>query len=178
MADKVHPRVLARGTRSKAAEPAADGKLRVIVHAPQEPRAQWIEHELAGVDAVVQSGRNVEQVVAALIEDPPPRPQVLVVDFDTITQAELLHLHAVREHGWCGRIIGIGIVPAPLRTSLGIERVLNTPLVRDTLRDSIAEIGFHALTRRIPVLDDLSPAFTVRAQNVKVVTPRTTTRRR
>lgn len=173
MTDKVHPRVLARGTRTQPGEP----KLRVIVHALEDQRAQWIDRELAEVDAVVQCGRNVAQVVAALIEDPPPRPQVLIVDFDTITPGDLLHLHAVREHGWCGRIIGIGVVPAPLRASLGIERVLNTPLVRDTLRDSIAEIGFHASTRRIPVLDDRGPAFTVRAQHVKIVS-RTTTRRR
>jgi hypothetical protein len=171
MADKVHPRILARGTRTKDAAPT----LRVIVHALEDQRAQWIERELSAVDAVVQIGRNVEQIVAALIEDPPPRPQVLVVDFDTISAGDLLHLHAVREHGWCGRIIGIGVVPAPLRASLGIERVLNTPLVRDTLRDSISEIGFHASTRRIPVLDDCAPAFSIRAQHVKI--PRTTTRR-
>jgi hypothetical protein len=150
-----------------------------MVHAPNEQRTHWVESELATVNALIQYGRNVEHIVAALVEDPPPRPQILIVDFDAISAGDLMHLHAIREHGWCGRIIGLGVVPVPLRTSLGIERVLNTPLAKHTLRDAVCEIesGFDAMTTRIPVmLDDPGKAFVVRAKHVKVAVARARTR--
>ncbi len=148
-----------------------------MVHAACSHRSLWIEKELGRANAVMQIGRHVEHVVSALIEDPPPRPQVLVVDFDAIKPIELLQLHSVREHGWCGRIIGLGVVPPALRASLGIERVLNTPFDADRLRDAVAEIGFEAQTRAIPVmLDDSEPANAVRAQHTKVQIARTRSR--
>lgn len=148
-----------------------------MVYAACSHRALWVEKEIGRVNAVMQIGRHVEQVVSALIEDPPPRPQVLVVDFDAIRPVDLLQLHAVREHGWCGRIIGLGVVPAALRASLGIERVLNTPFDADSLRDAVAEIGFETQTKAIPVMfDDLEPAIAVRAQHTKVVVARTRSR--
>lgn len=148
-----------------------------MVHAANAHRSLWVEKELGRVNAVIQLGRHVEHVVSALIEDPPPRPQVLVVDFDAISSVDLLQLHAIREHGWCGRIIGLGVVPPPLRASLGIERVLNTPFDANSLRDAIAEIRFDAQTKAIPVmLDDAEPASAVRAQHTRVAVARTRSR--
>jgi hypothetical protein len=148
-----------------------------MVHAASDHRATWVAKELARFDALIQFGRSIENVVSALVEDPPPRPQVLVVDFDAITPVDLFELHAVREHGWCGRIIGLGVVPPPLRASLGIERVLNTPFDADSLRDAVAEIEFEAMTRLIPVVsDDAAPADAVRAQHTKVAVARTRSR--
>jgi len=171
-----HPRVYARGTRQGAAPLPT---LRVIAYATNEQRTHWVESELAGANALIQYGRNVEHIVAALVEDPPPRPQVLIVDFDAISAGDLMHLHAIREHGWCGRIIGIGVVPKPLRMSLGIERVLNTPLQSGMLRETLGELetGFEAMTTRIPVvLDDPAKAFVVRAKHVRVAVARARTR--
>lgn len=151
--------------------------LRVMVHAASEHRATWVAKELGRLDALIQFGRSIENVVSALVEDPPPRPQVLVVDFDAITPVDLLHIHAVREQGWCGRIIGLGVVPPPLRASLGIERVLNTPFDAESLRDAVAEIGFETMTLRIPVvLDDPGPANALRGQHAKVAIARTRSR--
>ncbi len=165
-----HPRVYPQ-------QPSSAPRVRVMVHAARAHRAAWVEKELGRLNAVIQIGHHVEHVVSALIEDPPPRPQVLVVDFDAIEPIELLQLHAVREHGWCGRIIGLGVVPPALRASLGIERVLNTPFDADTLRDAVAEIGFEAQTKAIPVLiDDLEPASAVRAQHMRVAVARTRSR--
>jgi len=144
------PHILARGTRRNLSTPA----VRVVMFAPNPQRASWIESELDRPTVVRQIARTVEQIVCALIEDPTPRPQVLVVDLDAVTPGDLLYLHIVRERGWCGRIIGLGVVPPALRASLGIERVLNTPFVRDSLADAIQEIGFHATTKKIPVFDD------------------------
>lgn len=146
-----HPNTFARGTRTTTHK---DPAVRVIVYAPAEQRASWIENELARLDAVVQTARSVAQIIDALVEDPPPRPQVLVVDLDAIAPGDLLYLHLVRERGWCGRIIGLGTAPPSLRSSLGIERMLNTPFVRDSLADAINEIGFHAMTKKIPLFDD------------------------
>ena len=72
-----------------------------MVHAANAHRSLWVEKELGRGNAVMQLGRHVEHVVSALTEDPPPRPQVLVVDFDAISAVDLLQLHSIREHGWC-----------------------------------------------------------------------------
>ena len=165
-----HPRVYAQ-------QPSSVPRVRVMVHAACSHRSAWVEKELGRLNAVMQIGRHVAHVVSALIEDPPPRPQVLVVDFDAIQPVDLMQLHAIREHGWCGRIIGLGVVPPALRASLGIERVLNTPFDADSLRDAVAEIGFETQTKAIPVMiDDREPALAVRAQHTKVAVARTRTR--
>lgn len=168
--------VMATHPHVREQEPSTAARLRVMVHAASERRASWIARELSLLDALTQFGRSIENVVAALVEDPPPRPQVLVVDFDVISQVDILQLHSVREHGWCGRIIGLGVVPPPLRASLGIERVLNTPFRADTLRDAVNEIKFDAMTKRIPVLDDPELADAVRAKHTMVAIGRTRTR--
>jgi hypothetical protein len=146
-----------------------------MVYAPAAARAAWIDSETASADAIVQIGRTVAQVIAALIEDPAPRPQVLIVDFDAITPGELLDLHRIRE-GWFGTILGIGVVPASLRSSLGIERVLNTPLGTGALRDALDDLGFSAQTKRIPVIGDdetLPPrVFAARASAARVTVRR------
>lgn len=162
-----HPNTFARGTRtSRRKDPA----VRVIVFAPAEQRATWIDNELERIDAVVQTARSVAQIIDALVEDPPPRPQVLVLDLDSIKAGDLLYLHLVRERGWCGRIIGLGTAPPALRASLGIERMLNTPFVRDSLADAVGEIGFHTATKKIPLFDDA--AVTAASLPITIAPPR------
>lgn len=168
-----HPNTFARGTRTTTTQ-QKDPALRVIVYAPAEQRASWIDNELARVEALVQTARSVEQIISALIDDPPPRPQVLVVDLDAISAGDLLYLHQVRERGWCGRIIGLGTAPQALRSSLGIERMLNTPFVRDSLSDAIGEIGFHAATRKIPLFDDAAVTAASLPLTVQPARPRIT----
>jgi hypothetical protein len=131
---------------------SAESLVRVLVYAPSPERAAWIDSELANHDAVVQIGFSVGHVVSALVEDPPPRPQILVADFDQIAPGELMHLHVLREQGWFGRIIALGDVPSALRSSLVIEHVLRPPLARDSLRGVITNSTFVAATTRIPVL--------------------------
>lgn len=145
-----HPRLHSRATMDRVASP--DSLVRVMVYAPDPARAAWVDAELENHDAVVQVGFSVGQVVSALIEDPPPRPQILVADFDQIAAGELMHLHVLREQGWFGRIIALGDVPAALRSSLVIEHVVPAPLTRDALRSVITNSSFVAATTRIPVL--------------------------
>lgn len=167
-----HPNTFARGTRTTTQR--KDPAIRVIVFAPAEQRAAWIDSELVRLDALVQIARSVEQIIDALVEDPPPRPQVLVVDLDAISAGDLMYLHQIRERGWCGRIIGLGTAPQALRSSLGIERMLNTPFVRDSLSDAISEIGFHTATKKIPLFDDAAVTAASLPLTIQPVRPRIT----
>jgi hypothetical protein len=149
MATPVHPRVHLRGAEPSA---AAGDQVRVLVYAPSQSRSTWIETELAHKAVIVQIAFSIEHVVSALVEDPPPRPQILVADFDAMAAGELMHLHILREQGWFGRIIALGDLPPALRSSLAVERVLGAPFVRDALREVITDTRFVAPTTRLPVL--------------------------
>ena len=149
MSGPAHPRLQSRG----AERAVSDGELvRVLVYAPSPARAAWIESELADREVMVQLGFSVEHVVSALVEDPPPRPQILIADFDDITALELMRLHVLREQGWFGRIIALGTVPNALRLSLAIEYVLGAPYTRHSLREVITNTGFDTKTTKMPVL--------------------------
>ncbi|MBA3541895.1 MAG: hypothetical protein H0T79_19930 [Deltaproteobacteria bacterium] len=126
--------------------------IRVFVHAPVSPRHEWIESELDHHGALVQVGRTITAVVTALVDDPPPRAQVFVVDFDALSPGEVLELHALRERGWFGAIIALGTVGDILRSSLSIDRVLCPPLVAGLLCETIDGLGLHAVTVRMPTL--------------------------
>jgi len=149
MAPPVHPRVQLRG-----AEPSANAgdKVRVLVYVRSPTRSPWVEAELAHKTVIVQIAFSVAHVISALVEDPPPRPQILVADFDDMEPGELMDLHLLREQGWFGRIIALGELPASLCSSLAIERVLGAPFERDALRVVIIESGFVAATTKLPIL--------------------------
>jgi len=128
-----HPRLFPRGTSPK------DARARVLVYARDPERAAWIDQELAREDVIVQTARTVAELVSALVEDPPPRPQFLVADFDAMNAGELLHMHGIREQGWFGCIIALGTVPIALRMSLRIEKVITPPYPRDALRSIVGQ---------------------------------------
>jgi hypothetical protein len=140
---------VARGTREAA---ALGEQIRALVFAPSPERATWIEAELsrAPISISIQVGRRVRNVVSALVRDPPPRPHVLIVDFDAVSPAELIELHAIRDEGWTGRLIGLGNVPPDLRASLDVEQTLPEPLVRDSLLDCVAGTRHADTTVPIP----------------------------
>jgi hypothetical protein len=139
-----HPRLFAKGSR------LIENAVRAVIYAPNETRAAWIERELLGEEIVIQTGRGIRQMIAALVDDPPPRPQILVLDFDALSGGEILELHTIREQGWCGTIFAIGKVPVGIRKSLRIETTLDT-LIDNALRLAVSELGFDAKTRRLPI---------------------------
>ena len=145
-----HPRLHTRGAQERSISDVS--LIRVLVYAPAPARASWVETELQDKAVMTQIGFSVAHVVSALVEDPPPRPQILVADFDALSPAEVMHLHVLREQGWFGRIIAIGGVPLALRNSLAIDHVLGAPYVRDALRDVIINAGLVAETTKLPVL--------------------------
>jgi hypothetical protein len=123
---------------------------RVLLYAPAADVMRWIEAELVDQPIALQIARTVPEIVRVLVEDPPPRPQLLVADVDAIAPADVLGLHDIRDRGWFGSVIALGEVSAPLRASLNIERVLARPLERYALRDAVIEVGLGNKTTRMP----------------------------
>ena len=150
--DLASSRLRARGTPAREV-PAAE-QIRTLVFAPDAARAAWIERELSHAPITIQVGRRIRTIIAALLRDPPPRPDVLVVDFDAILAADLIELHAIRRDGWFGRLIGLGNVTPELRRSLGVDHVLPEPLVRDSLLDCVAGTRHAVTTTACPVIPD------------------------
>lgn len=142
-----HPNVRSRVPRS------AGMTLRVLVLAA-DATLTWIVDELTNAAITLQVTSSVDHVVAALVSDPPPRATILVCDFDTLDAAQLVELHQVRERGWCGVIIGLGNVPAPVRKSLAVTHVFAPPFVRHALRNAVAGAGLGVSAIRMPRLDD------------------------
>ncbi|TMQ11870.1 MAG: hypothetical protein E6J90_33320 [Deltaproteobacteria bacterium] len=150
MAELTSGRVRARGTPGKDIAPGE--QVRTLIYAPEAVRAAWVENELSHAPITIQIGRSVSAVVAALVKDPPPRPEVLVVDFEALSTRELAELHAIRQEGWPGRLIGLGNIAIEVRASLRIDEVLEPPLVHDTLLDCVAGTRHSVVTTACPVL--------------------------
>jgi hypothetical protein len=149
MAVSVHPRVQLR----RASEPHPSSLTRVLVHAPAPARAAWIEAELTHRTIMVQVGFSLSHVISALIDDPPPRPQILVVDFDEVPPGAIMDLHLLRTQGWFGRILALGDVPPSLCSLLAIDTVLTGPLAPGSLRRQVvADTSALVVTARMPVI--------------------------
>lgn len=156
MAKGHHPNVQRRDGSGGAGsgdggEPSAT--IRALVYVVDDARMQWVEEELAGEPITLQIGRTAAQVVTALVDDPPPRAQILIVDVDALAPVDLLQLHQIRERGWFGAVVAIGQVPAALRSSLSIGHVLAPPLRRYALRNTITRAGIALPTTRMPRID-------------------------
>ena len=149
--DMSSSRLRTRGTPSKDKDIAPSEQIRTLIYAPDPTRAEWIERELGHPPITIQIGRRVRTVVAALVRDPPPRPDVLIVDFDALSPAELLDLHTIRQ-GWYGRLIAFGTVSPEVCSSLGIDHVFVEPLIRDSLLDCVAGTNHAVVTTLCPVI--------------------------
>ena len=120
--------------------------MRAIVYAPEHET--WVKSELAGTQIDLAVAQSVRQLVRVLTEEA-PRPQLLVIDLNSVTAAELLHLHSIRDQGWFGAIVALGRVPASLRKSLSIERTVDVGPYK--LRPIAALAGQHVQhTMRMP----------------------------
>jgi hypothetical protein len=139
----IHPNLRVRRPRS------AGGVVRAMVLAPVPAIAAWIEDELSQCQATWQLGRTIEQAVAGLTEDPPPRAQLLIVDLDALAPGDLLGLHAIRDLGWFGLVYGLGSAPPELRRSLGIHRLIAPPYGAGTLAEAVAAAGLLVATTRM-----------------------------
>jgi hypothetical protein len=126
-----------------------DDSTRVLVFAPSHET--WIKSELTGTRLAVEVADSVKRVVEILTDESAPRPQLLIVDFNSMSAGELLHLHSIREQGWFGNVVALGRVPASLRKSMAIERSVDIGPYK--LRPIAALAGQHAMhTMRMPKL--------------------------
>jgi len=142
-----HPYVRARGTVTPREAPG-----RALLVTTDIELQGMIEQELAVLEIDLKVVRSVAPVIAALIDDPPPRAQLLLADFDALSPGDVVQLHDLRERGWFGAILGLGRVPAEFGTSLNIRRILPRPLAGDAVRRAVAAIGLVDRTRRIATL--------------------------
>ena len=141
-----HPRLRARGTDF---DTTANDGTRVLVYAPAHE--MWIKSELAGTRLTIEIATSVARVVEALVAQDAPRPQILIVDFNSMSAGELLHLHSIREQGWFGNVVALGRVPPSLRKSMSIERSVDIGPYK--LRPIAALAGQHVMhTMRMPKL--------------------------
>ena len=140
-----HPRQRAATPRSGTACP-----LRVMIYSADEARGAVLERALDGF--MIQLARNTRSLINALALDPPPRPQVLVIEIDPLSPLELLEIHRLRDSGWFGTIIALGDVPPSLRRSLGVEIMFPLAPAAALLRETISGLPFETQTTRLPVL--------------------------
>jgi len=139
----LHPR------QHEVKQPPTPTPVRVMLFSRNDEQLVALEDALDGLMLTVALGTH--SLIAALTLDPPPRPQVLVIDVASISSAELQELHSLRDNGWFGTIIAIGAVPEKLRRSLGIETVLVAP-APNMLRAAIARVPFEACTTKMPIM--------------------------
>jgi hypothetical protein len=118
-----------------------------IAFAPDPQVTAWIEHELFGEHIALHIAPAIG-FIASLIETLPPRPQILIVDFDALTPAQVEELRVVRE-AWFGTLIALGTVSDDLRASLHVDHVLARPLGSEALRKAVGSVGLERPTTRI-----------------------------
>ncbi len=123
---------------------------RVLIFAPDPRLRRWIEEELAGEPLVVAVARTAADIVRVLVETPPPRPGILVVDLDAMSPSDVLRVHMIRDRGWAGFVIALGDVAEELRTTLNVEHVLARPFGSEVLRTLVTELD--KATTKMPKL--------------------------
>jgi hypothetical protein len=126
-----HPHLFTRAASSR------QESLRAVVYVQAPELLANVEKALELTNIIVQNARSIDELVAALIEDPPPRPQLLISDFDSLTAAEVMQLHTLRSRGWFGRIFALGRCPLALRSSLGVDRVFSHPVPAHHIRTAL-----------------------------------------
>lgn len=123
---------------------------RVLVYAPDASVKKWIESELAKATVEVRYVTKVADIVSGLVDTEPPRPQILIADFDAMNAGDVLHLHGIRERGWFGSVIGLGKIDRSLKASLNIERILTRPFANGVLGNAVARVGLDQPTTKLP----------------------------
>ena len=127
-------------------QPAGHG----LVLASDDGTVTWLSRELAPCRITLRFVREAADAVRILVVDPPPRPQILIADFDALSAGELLDLHAIREQGWFGTLIALGSTPPALCASLNIEHALVRPLDAKSLRRAVSAAHLAQPTTKMP----------------------------
>jgi hypothetical protein len=98
---------------------------------------RWVEHETFGERMTIEF---VDQLADALSNLASKPPQLLIVDADAISRAEVELLAEIRDAGWRGKLIAIGDVnPRSLGVDLALERKFDCELLRNALKRLASE---------------------------------------
>ncbi|HTL32784.1 MAG TPA: hypothetical protein VL326_06655 [Kofleriaceae bacterium] len=110
----------------------------VLVYAPRPATTRWINEELVGEDCKVVVVPSIAVLVSRLGER---SDQIAIVDFDTIDDAGIAAIAAIRYDAWKGPLVAIGRVEGPVRTLLRVTEILLRPLGSERLRKLIANLA-------------------------------------
>ena len=114
--------------------------------------AKWIREELTHPRYSLEIVDDTAKLVTALTTGSPPFPQVVIVDLDELSPSEILGLHSLRDGGWFGAIVAIGVAPAELRVSLSIEYAV-PPFRPGLLSRTLRELGLSRSTTKMEKLE-------------------------
>ncbi len=78
---------------------------------------------------------------------PHDRQLVLAVDLDQLDASELIELQRLREFGWAGTLIAIGLVTPELRRALGVRHAIPKPVGSEALRAIISDFDPAKITQ-------------------------------
>jgi hypothetical protein len=126
---------------------------RAVLYARLPERLRWMENETARSGMPAQVALCVAQLVDILVGErgKHSRPQLAIIDLDTLSAGELFHLHRIRELGWGGTLVTLGKVPLSLRSSLGIDRTIAPPYTEDSLREEIVQHREESQASTMPI---------------------------
>ena len=130
----------------------ADAVERIACIARDPGLAKWVREELTHPRYSLEIVDDTAALVSTLTTGAPPFPQVLIVDLDELSPTEILGLHSLRDGGWFGAIIAIGVAPAELRASLAIEYAV-PPFRPGLLSRTLRELGLSRSTTRMEKLE-------------------------
>jgi len=110
----------------------------VLVYAPRPATTRWINEELAGEECKVVVVPSIDVLVSRLGER---ADQIAIVDFDTINDADIAAIAAIRYATWKGPLVAIGRVEGQVRTLLRVREILLRPLGSERLRSLIPNLA-------------------------------------
>jgi hypothetical protein len=123
------------------------GDDRALIFARDPKVVRWIEHELFGERLMPHFADSLAEVITLLTLVPPPWPRFLIIEVDAITPFEVALAGCARASGWSGSVIAIGNPSSDLRTSLGIDTILDRSLGCEVLRN-VLPARDHLISRR------------------------------
>jgi len=98
---------------------------------------KWIVEELADHWSDLFPLANVDDIVAHLGRGD---AGMLVIDFDALTDAQLVDLGVLGRQAFQGTLIALGSVPPEVEEALEIDHVMQRPLGSEVLRKTVEDL--------------------------------------
>lgn len=121
----------------------------LVAFAPRPGTLRWINEELTDEAFRIIGVTNVADLIARLNER---ANLIAIVDFDSMTDADVMALLEVRAERWSGPLIALGRVESDLRSALSIREQLLRPFGSERLRKAMSEIRGTQATQSMPII--------------------------